>query len=332
MSNSSLVTYTKISPNKTKFRKDPISRITIHCVVGQCTVESLGEVFAPTSRRASSNYGVGKDGRIGMYVEECDASWCSSSSNNDRKSITIECASDTKPPYAVTSAAYAALLDLCTDICERNGKKKLLWFGDKEKTLAYTPADDEMVLTIHRWFASTACPGEYLYSRQGEIAEEVTKRLSGSKEITEDKSEQEEIKPVSLAIGDTVTLASGAKYTNGKNVAGFVFKMKLYVRAINGDNITVSILKSGAITGVVSRKYIVKDGQPVVESEAQAAAVPYLVKVECTDLNIRSGADVSYKSKGYIQPGIYTIVEEKNGFGKLKSGAGWISLKYVTKM
>jgi N-acetyl-anhydromuramyl-L-alanine amidase AmpD len=180
MSNSKLVSYTKISPNKTKARKYPITRISIHCVVGQLTVETLGNVFAPASCQASSNYGIGKDGRVGMYVEECDRSWCTSSSDNDNRAVTIEVASDTVHPYAVTSAAYATLLDLCEDICKRNGKKKLIWFADKEKALAYKPVSDEMVLTVHRWFANKACPGEYLYSRHGEIAAEVTKRLSGA--------------------------------------------------------------------------------------------------------------------------------------------------------
>ncbi|MCM1225448.1 MAG: N-acetylmuramoyl-L-alanine amidase, partial [Lachnospiraceae bacterium] len=122
--------------------------------------------------------GIGLDGRVGMYVEEKDRSWCTSSGANDHRAVTIEVASDTTHPYAVKDAAFSALLDLCTDICKRNGKKRLLWFGDKDKTLAYTPGADEMVLTVHRWFANKACPGEYLYSRHGEIAEEVTKRLA----------------------------------------------------------------------------------------------------------------------------------------------------------
>ncbi|MCM1234365.1 MAG: N-acetylmuramoyl-L-alanine amidase [Ruminococcus flavefaciens] len=180
MSNSALVSYTKISPNKNSPRNKAIDRISIHCVVGQCTAERLGEIFAPSSKQASSNYGIGLDGRIGMYVEEKDRSWCTSSSANDNRAVTIEVASDTEHPYAVKAAAYAALLDLCTDICKRNGKKRLLWFGDKDKTLAYTPQADEMVLTVHRWFANKACPGEYLYSRHGEIAEEVTKRLAAA--------------------------------------------------------------------------------------------------------------------------------------------------------
>lgn len=179
MSNSPLVSYTKISPNRNSPRNHAIDRITVHCVVGQCSVETIGNVFAPTSRQASSNYGIGPDGRIGMYCEEKDRSWCSSSGDNDHRAITIEVASDTTHPYAVKDAAYKALLNLLTDICERNGKKKLLWFGDKAKTLAYAPKSDEMVMTVHRWFANKACPGQYLYDLHPEMAAEVTKRLGG---------------------------------------------------------------------------------------------------------------------------------------------------------
>ena len=179
MSNSNLVSYTKISPNKTSPRNHAIDRITIHCVVGQCTVETLGHIFAPTSKQASSNYGIGKDGRVGMYVEEKDRSWCSSSSANDNRAVTIEVASDTTHPCKVTDQAYSGLLDLVTDICKRNGKTKILWFGDKNKTLAYTPKANEMVMTVHRWFSNKACPGDYLYNLHDEIAAEVNRRLSG---------------------------------------------------------------------------------------------------------------------------------------------------------
>ena len=177
MSNSPLVTYTRISPNRTSPRNHSIDRITIHCVVGQVTVERLGEIFAPESRKASANYGIGKDGKIGMYAEEKDRSWCSSSRDNDHRAVTIEVASDTTHPYAVTDEAYNALLDLCTDICRRNGKSKLLWMEDEWTALSYQPAADEMVLTVHRWFAAKACPGDWLYERHREIAGEVTRRL-----------------------------------------------------------------------------------------------------------------------------------------------------------
>lgn len=186
--NSSLVNYTCISPNKGNWNKEKqkyvparnhgIDRITIHCVVGQASVETLGRIFARPSKQASANYGIGLDGRVGMYVEEKDRSWCSSSSSNDNRAITIECASDTTYPYAVNDVVYNKLIDLVTDICKRNGKTKIIWFGDKEKSLNYKPASNEMVMTVHRWFANKACPGEYLYSRHSKIAEAVNKRIA----------------------------------------------------------------------------------------------------------------------------------------------------------
>ena len=141
--NSSLVSYTKLSPNHSGHRTHSIDRITPHCVVGQCSVETLGNIFTPTSRQASCNYGIGPDGRVGMYVEEKNRSWCSSSNANDQRAVTIECASDTKHPYTMNSTVYATLIKLCVDICKRNGKKKLLWFANKDKTLNYAPKSDE---------------------------------------------------------------------------------------------------------------------------------------------------------------------------------------------
>lgn len=179
MSNSPLVRYTRFSPNHSGQRTHEIDRITPHCVVGQCTVEALGDIFLPTSRKASSNYGIGVDGRVGMYVEEKNRSWCSSSAANDQRAVTIECASDSKAPYAFKDVVYEKLIQLCTDICKRNGKTRLLWLGDKDKTLGYTPAPDEMVLTVHRWFANKSCPGDWMYARMGDLAEKVTAALDG---------------------------------------------------------------------------------------------------------------------------------------------------------
>lgn len=175
--NSPLVSYTKISPNRTSPRNHVIDTITIHCVVGQCSVETLGDIFAKESRQASSNYGIGSDGRIGMYVEEKDRSWCSSSASNDHRAITIEVASDTTHPYAVNEKAYASLINLLIDICKRNNIKQLLWKGDK----ALIGQVDKQNMTAHRWFANTACPGDYLYNKFGEIAAEVNKRLNAIK-------------------------------------------------------------------------------------------------------------------------------------------------------
>lgn len=178
MSNSPLVSYTKLSPNHSGKRTHAVDRITPHCVVGQCSVETLGEIFAPTSRQASCQYGIGADGRVGMYVEEKNRSWCSSSNANDQRAITIECASDTSHPYAFKDVVYNKLVELCVDICKRYGKTKLLWLGDKTKTLNYNPASNEMVLTVHRWFANKSCPGDWMYARMGDLANKVTAKLS----------------------------------------------------------------------------------------------------------------------------------------------------------
>lgn len=177
MSNSPLVSYTKISPNKSSPRNHKIDTVTIHCVVGQCSVETLGKVFAPTSRQASSNYGVGVDGRIGMYVEEKDRSWCSSNAANDNRAITIEVASDTKEPYAVNAKAYAALIDLLVDICKRNGIKELVWSTNKADRVNHKNGCN---MTVHRDYANKSCPGTYLYERHAQIASEVNKRLGST--------------------------------------------------------------------------------------------------------------------------------------------------------
>lgn len=177
MSNSKLISCTLISPNKNSPRNHKIDTITIHCVVGQCSAERIGEIFKPTSRQASSNYGIGYDGRIGLYVDEADRSWCSSSAANDNRAITIEVASDTKHPYAVNDKAYAALLDLVEDICRRNGIKKLVWSTSKDDRVNHKNGCN---MTVHRDYAAKACPGDYLYERHDAIAAEVNKRLGAS--------------------------------------------------------------------------------------------------------------------------------------------------------
>ena len=179
MSNSSLVCYTGLSPNHSGARTHSIDRITPHCVVGQLSCETICACF-PAGRDASCNYGIGTDGRISLCVEEKNRSWCSSSSANDQRAVTIECASDKVEPYTMNSAVYESLVKLCTDICKRNGKNKLIWFGDKDKSLNYNPASNEMVITVHRWFANKSCPGDWLYSRLGDLANRVTSALGGS--------------------------------------------------------------------------------------------------------------------------------------------------------
>lgn len=261
MSNSSLISYTNLSPNHSGKRTHAIDRITPHCVVGQLSARAICGCFVSSTARASCNYGIGNDGSIALCVDEGNRSWCSSSSANDQRAVTIECASDSKDPYKMTSAVYASLVNLCTDICKRNGKTKLLWLGDKEKTLAYSPKTDEMVLTVHRWFANKACPGDWLYARLGKLASEVTAKLGGDS-------------------------------------------------------------KTDSTTAAVS----------------SSESAEYRVRVTANTLNIRKGPGTEYAVTGTITyTGVYTIVEERDGngaskWGRLKSGAGWISLDYVRKL
>lgn len=199
MSNSNLISYTKISPNKTSPRNHVIDTITIHCVVGQVTVETLGNIFAPTSKQASSNYGIGKDGKIGMYVEEKDRSWCSSNSANDNRAITIEVASDTTHPYTVTDKALDSLIKLCADICKRNNIKKLVWSINKNDRVNHLNGCN---MTVHRDFKNKSCPGQYLYDRHGYIADEVNKLLGISTNYSNSVSNS----------GNTSSTSSNVKY------------------------------------------------------------------------------------------------------------------------
>lgn len=217
MSNSPLVDYTRISPNKNSPRNHKIDTITIHCVVGQCTVETLGNIFAPTSRQASSNYGVGTDGKIGMYVEEKDRSWCSSNAANDNRAVTIEVASDTKHPYAVNDRAFAALLDLVTDICKRNGIKKLVWSTKKANRVNHKNGCN---MTVHRDYANKSCPGDYLYNRHGEIAAEVNRRL-GVADTAPDAGAAQGVTVYTVKKGDTLSQIAAKYGTTYQAIAAY---------------------------------------------------------------------------------------------------------------
>lgn len=253
-SNSPLVVYTKLSPNHYGARKHAIDTISIHCVVGHLSLQKLGDIFAPSSRQASSNYGVDDEGRVGMYVEEKNASWCTSSESNDRRAITIEVASDTFAPYKVTDKALQGLIELCADVCKRNNIVRLKWLGDK----SFIGQVDKQNMTVHRWFKNKACPGDYLYNKHGFIADEVNKKIK-----------------------------------------------------------TLSI--------------------PTIGRPNSTTFTPYIVSISVATLNYRKGPGINYAVAGHVRKNeVYTIVEEAQGpgasnWGKLKSGAGWISLDHVNR-
>ena len=188
--NSPLVSFTKLSPNNSGLRTHSIDTITIHCMACNGSIETLGNLFAQPSRKASSNYGIGSDGRIGLYVEEKNRSWCSSSSANDNRAITIEVANiEAQEPYRVSDAAYDSLIKLCADICRRNNIKQLLWKADP----SLIGQTDKQNMTVHRWFANKSCPGQWLYEHHGQIAADVNKLLQveeGEEEMTQEKFNQ----------------------------------------------------------------------------------------------------------------------------------------------
>lgn len=175
MSNSKLVTYTQLSPNHYNGRTHVIDTLTIHCMAGQLTVQQCGNIFASSSREASSNYGVDYNGKIGLYVDEKNGSWCTSSYENDNRAITIEVASDSFDPYKVTSAAYKSLINLVYDICKRNKIKKLKWSTDKSDRMNHKNGCN---MTVHRDYAQKACPGDYLYGKMPDIAKQVNAKLA----------------------------------------------------------------------------------------------------------------------------------------------------------
>jgi len=246
MSNSPLVCYKKISPNCSA-RTSKIKKITIHHRAGTGSIESMGAYFALPSVKCSSNYGVGNDGRIAMYVPENKRAWTSSNWQNDNQAITIEVTNSKKgKPWPVSDEALEATIELCVDICKRNGIKKLNFTGNKNGNL-----------TMHCYFIGTGCPGQYLKSKFPYIAQEVNRRLGVTESDVEDNTASE----YGFDIGDKVKLVSGSRYYNGKAIPSWVFKKTLYVRDINGDKVTISTLKSGAITGSVNAKDIIANAK-----------------------------------------------------------------------
>ena len=331
MSNSSLISYTKLSPNHSGKRTKKIDTVTIHCMAGQLSVESCGALFAKSSRQASSNYGIGPDGRIALYVDEGNRSWCTSSNANDQRAVTIEVASNATHPYAVNSRAYEALLDLVTDICKRNGIKKLVWSTSKSNRVGHLNGCN---MTVHRDYAAKACPGDYLYNLQDEIAAEVNRRL-GSGSSTPSTGETAG-STADIKVGDVVEFTGTKHYVSSTaKTASSCKPGKAKVTALaKGKAHPYHLI---AVSGGGSTVYGWTDAADIKTGSA-STATSYLVKVTTDVLNIRKGPGTNYGTNGAIRDkGTYTIVAESDGpgsskWGKLKSGAGWISLDYAAKV
>lgn len=421
MSKSSLVDYTLLSPNHSGRRTHKIDRITPHCVVGQLSAESIGECFINESRQASCNYGIGFDGRVSLIVDEDNRSWCTSSNSNDQRAITIEVASDKTHPYAFKDAAYNKLIELTIDICKRYGKTKLVWINDKDKALAYEPKDNELLITVHRWFANKSCPGDWMMGKMNDYVNKVNSKLTSEVKPATAKScvnmGEKEIWDYLLSTGMTECGVAGLMgnlyaecdlkacnlQNNGNKTLGLTdeqftdkvdsgeysketfirdgygyglaqwtywsrkqsfyeymiskgasigcckTQLEYLVKEISGYKTVINVLKTATSVREASDVVLLQYERPADQSEAVRVKrtefgqvyydkyvnnkFPYKVKVTADALNYRKGPGTNYGINGTItDKGVYTIVEEKDGWGKLKSGAGWISLKYTSRV
>jgi len=292
MSNSPLVQYTKLSPNYNP-RNNKIKKITIHHMAGVLSVETCGNIFANPSRQASSNYAIGSDGRIAMYVEEKNRSWCSSSPANDHQAITIEVANcEYGGQWRVSDYVLSRLIELCVDICKRNGIERLNYTGDTSGNL-----------TMHKWFADTSCPGPYLSSKFPYIAEEVNKRLGNSEPIPTPAT--------TYKVGDVVTI-------NG-----------VYVSSTSTNKLVPAITK-GRITRILSgtrNPYLLENGNIGWVNDGciiGKESVNTKTVVNCYWLNLRVSS--SYGNN------IYKAVKAGTKVEYLGMENGWAKIKYDNRI
>jgi len=294
MSNSPLVTYTRLSKNKST-RKSEIDSIIIHCIVGQWTAKQGCDYFATTDRECSANYVVGKDGSIGLSVEEKYRAWCSGGSDKngnpirvngisgadfDHRAIAIEVASDTAEPYAVTDAAYKALIELCADICKRNNIKELLWKGNKSYV-----GTAQQNMGAHRWFANKSCPGTYLYERMGDIASKVNAKLGKAEEVQEEVLYRVQTGAYSKKANADAQLAKvkAAGFETYMVKVGSLYKIQVgaYKNKSNAISMASKLKKAGFDTYITTQS-----GTPVAASTPAPAAT---IKVG-SKVKVKNGA------------------------------------------
>lgn len=250
MTYSSLVSYVKWSPNKSSRNGTKIDTISIHCMAGNLSVETCGSLFANPDRKASSNYGIGSDGRIACYVSEEYRSWCTSSRSNDERAITIEVANTVAAdPWPVSDAAYNSLIELLADVCKRNNIKKLLWRNDKSLIGQVSLQN----MTVHRWFASKACPGGYLYDHHSDIAAKVNAKIEESED--DDMNDAEFAKKmdtylVNLAKQEPASWSAEARKFCEENeiITGDSNGNKMYKKFVTREELAVMLYKAITVT------------------------------------------------------------------------------------
>ena len=313
--NSSLVVYTRISPNRTSPRNKPITKITVHHMAGVCSVEDFGNIVAPTARQMSANYAIGNDGRIGLFCPESDRSWCSSSPENDHQAITIEVSnSSVGGDWPIGNKAYQSLIKLCVDICKRNGIKKLYYDGTPNGTL-----------TRHCDLWPTLCPGPWMKNHTTDLCNKVNAQLNAATEspkptpVTPTNTSK-----TSFKVGDLVSINSGVRYYNGGAIPVWVSQEKWYISSISGNRAVLGLneAKNRNIQSPIKTS-------DITLAKAVSTFKEYTMSFKASEPIYESAGGKMVGTMGAT--GIYTIVDEKTDagatFGKLKSGRGWVVVK-----
>lgn len=293
--NSSLISYTRISPNKNSPRDQSITKITIHHMAGVLSLEQFGEIVADPEREMSANYAIGNDGRIGLFCSESDRSWCSSSAWNDNRAVTIEVSnSQNEEPWAISDAAYTSLIKLCADICKRNGIGQLEFTGDQNGSLTY-----------HYMFSATECPGTWIKNHTQEICNKVNAQLKAA-------DEPEGSYTKSLTSGTPIYKEIG-KAATGKIITSTIYTI---VEEKTVDGIKYGKLKSGEGWVELGKA----ESGTVITLNAGTAIYAEIGKAATDKITVTTK---------------YTIVEEKVvdniRYGKLKSGIGWVELENLKR-
>lgn len=315
--NSSLVEYTHISPNRNSPRNQPITKITIHHMAGVLSLEQFDSIVSKPQRQMSSNYAIDKDGRIGLFCPERDRSWCSSSAWNDNRAITIEVSNSAygdNTGWPISEKVYARLIQLCIDICKRNGIKKLEYTGNLNGSL-----------TRHCDLAATGCPGPWIKAHTTELCNKVNEALNNK---TQQSASTQQIENT-LRVGTLVSISADAVYYSGVTIPLWVKNEKWYISSISGDRAVVGYneAKSMNIQSPINVKYLLVNGQPITKRTTTNSS--YIVKLTKDTPIYATPNNIS--SHKITSDGSFTIVEEQtvNGttYGKLKSGIGWVIIK-----
>lgn len=325
---SKLSVYNNITTQKSNKRPGRITRITPHVFVNQVSVKD-GVDYMARIENASVNYVVDKDGKVGCNVPEDLRAWTSSSRANDEQAITMELASDRTNPYKMNDATIKGFIDLVVEICRRYNRNKVVYIPDKDKALAYTPKDNEFLITFHKWFAATACPGQWFLDNAQSIFDRINQELQGKVEKVETPKVSEGKFTVQLGAYFNVDRANA----HANQVAGsFVIQIKdLYKVFIGkGSKVEMTQLKTSSHSGGFVTE--IPDAKVIPHTDTRPLTVGDVVTLSPSATvygSHRKFAKFVYNSKLYVR-GIdgKRIVVSTQRDGEV---TGAVDIKYIVR-